>query len=231
MRQGTHSGEGPRLRMKARFCIVLALIILTTLYVRYFRVEEIALPEKVLQEFPLEIGEWKGVADYKFNDEVVRILKVSDYLERRFEKDSKKVDLYIGYYNTHRRFPEIHTPENCQVGGGWEIISQKVRQLNTRGVEGGKIIFTEAVYEKDRTKQLFLYWYLVNGNNITNFFRYKLNVILNSIIKNRSDAAFIRVSVPIINGDVNDAVIVGEAFLAEILPILNHVLSNKTTIS
>lgn len=174
---------------------------------------------------PGEIGEWKGVADFRLSEEVINILKVSDSLERTYGKRNRNVSLYIGYYNTHRKFAEIHTPENCLVGGGWEINSQKIRKLDLGGRQGKTIRFMEAVYEKDRTKELFLYWYWINGKHVTNFFAYKLNVILNSILKNRSDAAFIRISVPVVNDDFSEAAKVGESFLVEILPVLGRVLS------
>jgi len=225
MDQKEHDRKVVRNGGRARYAVVLILIVLTTLYVRYLRGEEIALPEKVFQGFPREIGEWKGVADFSFSDEVINILKVSDCLGRTYGKRSRNVSLYIGYYNTHRKFAEIHTPENCLVGGGWEINSQKIRKLDLGEGRGKTISFMEAVYEKDRTKELFLYWYWVNGKHVTNFFHYKLNVIMNSILKNRSDAAFIRISVPVINDDFSEAATVGESFLLEILPVLSRVFS------
>ncbi len=204
------------------FYIVLALMILTGIYTKYFMFEE-AISANVLKNFPQRIGEWQGLADYKFNDEVIKILKLDDYLNRDFFNGEKRVSLYIGYYKTHRNFAEIHTPEHCQAGGGWQILKKRKRQLDINGVNK-KINFIEAVYEKNKEKQVFLYWYQINGNYITNFFLYKLSVIIKSIIYHRSDAIFVRISVPVMNDNLENALGTGESFLKDFIPVIDKFL-------
>ncbi len=208
--------------MGKRIYIVLALMILTGIYTKYFIFEE-AVSANVLKNFPQRIGEWQGLADHKFDDKVIKILKLDDYLNRDFFDGEKVVSLYIGYYKTHRNFAEIHTPEHCQAGGGWEILKERKRELNIDGA-GKKINFIEAVYEKNKEKQVFLYWYQINGKSITNFFLYKLSVIIKSIIYHRSDAAFVRISVPVVNDDVDEALRSGERFLKDFVPVINRFL-------
>ncbi|MEO0131184.1 MAG: exosortase C-terminal domain/associated protein EpsI [candidate division WOR-3 bacterium] len=210
--------------MGKRFYIVLALMILTGIYTKYFMFEA-AVSANVLKNFPQMIGEWQGLADHKFNDEVIKILKLDDYLNRDFFNGEKRISLYIGYYKTHRSFAEIHTPEHCQAGGGWEILKERKRELDINGVDK-KINFIEAVYEKNKEKQVFLYWYQINGKYITNFFLYKLNVIMKSIIHHRSDAAFVRISIPVINDNVEDALRTGEGFLKDFVPVMDKFLQH-----
>lgn len=207
-----------------RVCIALAVLLLAGVYTRYFMFQEITLPETPLQEFPYKLGEWETAEGHALSREVLDILKVDDYVFREFTRGNGMVSLYIAYYRTHRRFAEIHTPENCQVGGGWEVLGEKRRTLEVTGVNGGKVHFVEALYEKDRIKQVYLYWYQVKGSYLTNFFSYKLNVIMNSLLYHRSDAAFVRITVPLMNDDVDNAVMVGEKFLMDALPFINNII-------
>lgn len=205
--------------MKIRYIIILSLIILTGVYTKFLTHEEIEIAPKPLKEFPKKIGDWVYLKEYKFNDEIISILKLDDYLQRDFIKNDKKITLYIGYYKTHRKFAEIHTPKNCLVGGGWIIISEKRCKYN---INGKKVNMIEALYEKDQQRELFYYWYKVNGNYIDNFFKYKLYIIKNSLLSRRSDVAFFRISIPIINNNIEEASKIIESFLNELIPIADN---------
>lgn len=209
--------------MIKRFYIILTLIILTGIYTKFLIYEEVITDQKPLKEFPQKIGQWKYLNDYKFKDEIIQILKVDDYLQRDFINNGKIVSLYIGYYKTHRKFAEIHTPENCQAGGGWVILNEKKRQLN---INGEKIYLIEALYEKDQRKEIFYYWYKVGNNYITNFFKYKIFIIKNSLLNHKSNAAFFRISVHVSNNNLKEARETGESFLKEIIPILNNFIKS-----
>jgi hypothetical protein len=49
---------------------------------------------------------------------------------------------------------------------------------------------------KDRRKELFLYWYQVDEAHITDFLC-KIKVKLNSVVWNRPDAVFARISISV----------------------------------
>lgn len=214
----------PAFKIRWQFYITLALIILAGVYMRNFLFDEIVPNVKSLKQFPQMVGSWKNAGNHRLSDDVLDVLKVDDYVLRDFKNDEGiKTSLYIGYYATHRRSAEIHTPENCQVGGGWEILNKKVQKLNIPGIRE-KISFVEAVYEKDQEKMVFIYWYYVNGNYITNFFYYKLSVIMNSLLYHRSDASFVRITVPVIDDDIDSAVKEGERFLLDAVPVINRYL-------
>jgi EpsI family protein len=198
------------------------LLVLAGVHMKYFMSDEIVPVRKPLEDFPKEIAGWKMASNHILRTDILDILRVDDYLMRDYRNsDGTELSLYIGYYKTHRRSAEIHTPEHCQAGGGWEILSEKKRTIQLSGGEK-KIHFIESVYEKDKEKMIFIYWYYVNGRYITNFFRYKLYVILNSLINHRSDASFIRIAVPVSLDQINGAIETGEKFLIDVIPDIDR---------
>lgn len=210
-----------------RLVVALAMVLAAGIYVRYFIFEEVALPEKVFKGFPHTVGDWASASGHALPDGVVDTLKVNDYLLREFRSGDKVVSLYIGYYRTHRSFAEVHTPEHCQAGGGWVLLKEQKRAVDVPDVWGGRVRFIEALYEKDNIKEVFLYWYQVNGKYVSGFFSYKINVILGSLLRHRSDAAFVRIAVPVADGDITRAFRNGESFLMASAPVIDDFLPGR----
>lgn len=208
------------------FIIALILVLLTGIYMNYFMFEEDIVQSNPLSGFPEKIGRWEKTANHSLGHNILDILKVDEYLMRDYQSEKGTASLYIGYYKSHRNSAEIHTPEHCQAGGGWEVLSQQIKELDMQAI-GKRINITEAVYEKDQEKMVFLYWYYLNGKYVTSFFHYKMSVILNSLINHRSDASFIRITVPVKNDNIGDAIDAGEMFLRDFVPYLDLYLPSK----
>ncbi len=204
--------------------VAVGLMIFAGIYIKVLMFNEVFIAETPLEGFPQVIGSWENAGLQRLPDDVLDILQVDDYIMRDYKDRAGNVSsLYIGYYKSHRGSAEIHTPEHCQAGGGWEILDMTERDLNFSGAEE-KMRFVEALYEKDQEKLLFFYWYYINGKYITKFYRYKLSIIVNSLLYHRSDASFVRIAVPVINDDVDSASSLGENFLKEVVPVINTYL-------
>jgi EpsI family protein len=213
-----------KIKIGWQFYVALLLIILSGMYARNSIFAEITVEKTPLKGFPHVLGTWENIGNYNLGNGLLDILKVDDYIMGNYRNEhGLAASLYIGYYQTHRRFAEIHTPEHCQAGGGWEILNSKDRNIEIPS-SSEQINFVEAVYQKDREKMLFLYWYYINGKYITNFFKYKFSIIKNSLLYHRSDASFVRITVPIKNDDVESAVSTGEQFLKDVVPVINMYL-------
>jgi EpsI family protein len=70
---------------------------------------------------------------------------------------------------------------------------------------------------------MFIYYFQVKGQILTNEYLLKLAEIMNSVLYNRRDSAFIRISVPFSDEEA-EAALVGERFLAKIYPQIVSVL-------
>lgn len=218
-------------RVSWQYFVSILLIIMAGSYMKFFMVDEIAIERPLLDHFPQQVAEWRMAGLQSLAPDILDTLKVDDYLMRDYsDRNGLVLSLYIGYYKTHRRSAEIHTPEHCQAGSGWEILNERKRDMPSGDGKRG-IHFVEAVYEKNKEKMIFIYWYNVNGKYITSFFEYKLSVIFNSLFNHRSDATFTRIAVPVSDNNINDASKAGEGFLIDVIPALEAYFSDSRTIS
>ena len=115
---------------------------------------------------------------------------------------------------------EIHSPKHCLPGSGWfEVSSARTRMPGA----GGGLNLVRAVYQKGDSRELFLYWYQVRGESISEEYSLKLAEIANSVLYRRRDAAFIRVSVPF-GGSEEQALALGERFVGDFYATISSFL-------
>jgi len=173
-----------------------------------------------LQEFPRQMDEWEG-RDHFFSEGILEQLQVSDYIMRVYRQDNDRgVSLYLGYYETQGEGAQIHSPRHCLPGGGWSAVSEKVRQIS---VGDREIDVVQAVYRKDESREVFVYWYQMENATITNDYMLKVQMVLNSLKYGRNDAAFVRLSAPVTDS-VDEAVTRIEDFMDDFVPHLDRFL-------
>ncbi len=94
---------------------------------------------------------------------------------------------------------DMHTPERCIIGSGFEIISSDTRQLNVAGPDGGTWALNRLLIRKDKEQELILYGYdgvgTLGGSTVLARMAMKLGAA------NRKPSYFVRVSSPVV-GDV-----------------------------
>lgn len=212
------SGWNPRVS----FYIAAAMVVAIGLYVNLFLKVDSVPPRKPFAEFPRSIGGWTAVRDYDFDKETMANLRVDDFLFRSYTNGERQIQLYIGYYRTQREGAQIHSPKHCLPGSGWFQISEATRNFSPPGNPSFELV--EAVYQKERDKTMFLYWYDMHGRKITNEYLMKLAMIWHSIRDNRSDAAFIRLSLPDTGDNTEKTRRLGEEFLAQAVPQIESFL-------
>lgn len=203
-----------------RFIAVYALLIAGALYLQFH--SDLGVPiNKPLREFPVQVSRWRMTEESELSADVQSVLKASDVLMRQYVgPEGEKVQLYIGYHGGGKGGGEIHSPKHCLPGSGWlEASSERTRVP----VPGGNLNLVRAVYQKGDAGELFLYWYQVRDNSISEEFSLKGAQILNSVLHRRRDASFIRVSVPF-QGDRLRALAVGERFVRDFFPSISSFL-------
>ena len=139
-------------KLGKNFYVALILLVLTGIYMNYLMFDEIINPGNPLGDFPQRIGEWENTGNHSLGTDVLDILKVDDYILRDYKNpDGVISSLYIGYYQSHRRSAEIHTPENCQAGGGWVVLSEKKKTIDVSG-RGVKLISWRRFMKRTRRR-------------------------------------------------------------------------------
>jgi EpsI family protein len=161
--------------------------------------QEAVPPRESFRNFPTRIGDWSGRKLADFDQRVLDILGVDEYLNWTLTRGSAHVGLYVGYWGSQRHGDTIHSPLNCLPGSGWQPVSRGILPIAVSG-EGGAprtIGVNRIVIEKGLDRQLVLYWYQSHNRIVANEYAGKVYTVLDAIRYNRSDAAMIRIVRPI----------------------------------
>ena len=196
-----------------------------------------------LAEFPVVMGDMSSV-DMPIDPEALAILGQGDFLNRvfsppktdDFEKPSATaanassdaatpVGLFIAYFATQRTGQSIHSPQNCLPGSGWTFESSGTTDVALPN--GGKQNVADYVIVNGDHRAEVLYWYQSHGRAIASDYKAKLYMVADSIRYSRSDAALVRIVVPIQHGEDRGAAHQrAVAFAQRLIPMLPAYIPN-----
>jgi EpsI family protein len=177
-----------------------------------------------LATFPLQIGPWVGEV-HTLAPNVLQVLKVDDYLWRQYGgMHGPPLGLYIGYYQSMRQGATYHSPKNCLPGSGWYFVETGKIPLQATDGHGQPVEINKFIIQKGLDKQLVLYWYQDRGRVLTSEYWAKAYMILDALLKHRTDGAFIRITVPFLPETEAEAFAQGKAFAEQLFPLLQRYL-------
>ena len=214
--------------MTARVLIVVGCLLGASLAVaRADRAEETPL-RMSFALFPMQLGDWRGEPLPAFDDRVLAVLGLDDYLTRNYTRDRTRVNLYVGYWRSQRQGDTMHSPQNCLPGAGWEPVSQSVLTFpDPRRAGAPPVSVNRFLIQRGLEQQLVLYWYQGRGRIVGSEYWSKFYLVLDAARLNRTDAALVRVVVPV-TGTGNDAIAAAEksalGFVNELVPALGQFL-------
>lgn len=165
---------------------------------------EVTPMAKSLKEFPHQILTFGQIADLPMDKDTWEVLKPSDYLTRVYYSPGEgQLGLYIAYFQTQRGGQTIHSPKNCLPAAGWQPTVSTVSTLALP--DGRQVPVNNYIIRKDLEEQVVLYWYQSHGRIIANEYLGKFYLAMDALRLNRTDAALVRITAPVINGDEKEA--------------------------
>jgi EpsI family protein len=180
-----------------RWLTSIGLLGATLLYLQFFTAGERVLPRKRLESFPVIVDGWRSVESVILEDDVLDILKPSDYLVRRYiDSNGKSASLYIGYWESQRKGAQMHSPKNCLPGEGWEPIEATRMRIPVLGGDQS-IEVNRYLLQKEAETMIVLYWFQSQGRPTTSELRAKIDLVKNAMLHHRTDGAIVRVSSPV----------------------------------
>src|SRR5215216_6793495 len=185
-----------------RFAVLLVLILVGGVVVNAWSyLGEAHVERKVLKDFPESIGTWQRTGtDQILDDEVLKVLRANDYLNRDFRKPGGLVaNLYVGYYATQRAGATYHSPLNCLPGSGWTLSEPAKATIPLP--DGTSFVANKYVIQNGDYKSLMIYWYQGRGRNVASEYWGKIYTVFDSVRLRRSNGAMVRVTVPIGNSE------------------------------
>jgi len=211
--------------MKAgsRYWLMFAVLLGATTGMAYLSHGEATPPAKPLSDFPTQIAGFKTVAEMPLDQETIDQLGVTDYLNRwYFSPLQGQVGLYIGYFRSQRTGASIHSPKNCLPGSGWQPEKATIFELPVD--DGRKVPINLYVVRKDLDEQLILYWYQAHGRVVASEYWGKFYLVYDALRLNRTDAALVRIAVPIVHGDEGQARSRAIAFAKQITQDVDQII-------
>lgn len=200
--------------------MILAMVLLN--YLNHSNHSENICPIKPFSTFPKQIGEWTG-QEYHFEAEIYNILGVDDSFSGEYRtSDGRQVQFYIGFYQSQRQGDLIHSPKHCMPGAGWNIIKTHIEELIIPNTNPGKIESIKLVLQKGAQKQVVLYWFQSRGRIINSEYKQKIYLVIDSIVRHRTDGSFVRLITPVSNDDEDNALNTLKDFALQLVPILNE---------
>jgi exosortase D (VPLPA-CTERM-specific) len=177
-------------------------------------------------QFPLLHEGWLG-REQPLDAPVVQTLGVSDYLMANYRKPDRPlpVNLYVAFYDSQRKGTSAHSPRSCIPGGGWVISDLAQVAVRSPGMTriGGELRVNRVIIQRGEERQLVYYWFLQRGRALTNEYLVKWLIFWDSLTRNRTDGALVRMVVPVPEGmDLPAAETQLEEFLHDFHGLLNR---------
>jgi EpsI family protein len=186
-----------------RFALLLVLIVAGGAWSNIWAwLGEAPVVRKKLTEFPKQLGQWNEAGgDQVIDSQTMAVLRASDYLLRDYRTTTGEgANFYVGYYASQREGATYHSPLNCLPGSGW-VLKQPAK-INVTPVDGSPAFEANRyVIESGSSRSILVYWYQGRGRRVANEYVGKIYTVLDSVRLRRSDAAIVRVVVPIGSSD------------------------------
>ncbi len=181
---------------------------------------EVLPAHKLLADYPRDLGDWHGRGG-QLTDQVLQILKPTDYLLTDYSDGAESANLYVAFYDSQRNAAP-HSPEICIPGGGWEIVSLSLLDLDVPGAPKGAKI-KRVLIQHGEMRQIVYFWLVERGRVVTNDWAARWYLFIDPIRYGRTDGALIRAITPLARGEdeaSGDARLMG--FLQLALPRLGE---------
>jgi EpsI family protein len=192
-------------RLRIRNITLIIMILLSLVIWKRGRESERQIPyrESFIQ-FPLTVGDWTGVK-VPLTSHFMGLLHADDavIVSYRNRKDGRNVVFYSAYYAHQGAEHDIHSPQNCYPGSGWEIVRSKTVDLSLGGNSAGLLRANEVLVQKGLRKEAVLYWYQERGRIFANEYKGLAYLVQDALFMHRTDGALVRVSMPVIGSDNN----------------------------
>ncbi len=171
-------------------------ILLFGLLVNWFQHRgEVLVERRQLRDLPATLGGWeKRHDDIRFDPESEAVLRASDYVMRDYYGPGKRLNLYIGYYESQRTGKTYHSPLSCLPGTGWEMTDPQILDVSTPS--GKTISVNRYIIKQGEHREYLIYWYQARGRIHASEYLEKVYTSFDSVTRRRSDGGMVRIMTP-----------------------------------
>lgn len=151
-------------------------------------------------EFPTQLGGYTGTRS-AMEAVYLDTLKLDDYLMSDYRGiNAQPINLYVAWYDSQRGGQSTHSPRTCLPGGGWRIASLDAINVPQTQVGNVGLRVNRAIIENGNSRQLVYYWFQQRGRIVTNEYMVKWYLFWDSLTRQRTDGALVRLIVAVPEG-------------------------------
>ncbi len=154
-------------------------------------------------DFPMHIGEWEGTRTY-LSEDILAALWADDYIYATYRSaaSSDTISILIPFYTYQGTQHTAHAPQSCLLGGGWTLLSSA--DVAMAVTSNKQIPVRVMTLTKDNQHLLSSYFFLQRGRVITSPWMHKFYLLRDSLIRNRTDGALVRVELHMADSQSRD---------------------------
>jgi EpsI family protein len=206
-----------------KLSVALAFLGLNFYTYHYLATDPLFPDRNSFEDFPDQLDDWSCRERQLMDDETVGNLGVTDYLLCGFENPEFDgiVGVYLGYHASQVReegggpgVNAIHPPAHCLPGSGWDIIDNRLVELDFPGLPQAPATVRRLVIARGDDRQLTYYWYQSRGRVVSQDWKKILYVGFDRAVRSRTDGSLVRFTAPILRNDEAAA----EASLSDLVP-------------
>lgn len=209
--------------MRLAVAVSLTLIVLCGLFGNYLRFNT-RMPDTPpsFGDIPYAANGYLG-EERRFSEASYEVLNADTTTLRLYRgPDGTPLWLFVAYFPTQKYGSQIHSPKHCLPGGGWKIEKLQPFLLILPGGLSKKI--NRVVIAQRQKKQLMFYWFETRGGAISDEFGLKWDLMKNSLLFRPTDAAFIRLTVPVERSNIEQTTARAVDFFTTFYPDLERAL-------
>jgi EpsI family protein len=206
--------------MKKQFWLAFFILMIAIIFLRFHKNTDAVPLLADIEGFPKKVGSFTMAESSEFSEDVLRELQVSSYINRIYrEENGYQLSLYVGYYDVQKEGTMIHSPKHCMPGSGWFPLEATVVPIgyssNNEYYKVNRILFQKGI-----EKIIMYYWYQGRNRIVANEYIDKLFLVVDSVLRQRSDGALVRVIGPWDSAGNFEKK--QEQFVASLFPILQQ---------
>ena len=209
-----------------RYWFVIALLLFTGIYVHILRYTRVSIREHVdLKAFPMTLGNWQSKENLIIDEDEREVLKSTQDLWRNYtDSDNHEIGLFIAYFKDQKYGEQIHSPKHCLPGSGWEITDKEPFHVQIQNSSYDQLKINKLIISQKNYNEIMLYWFWTRSGIITSEYDLKFNLAKNALLRNPTDAAFIRISFPFTENNRAEVLQKASNFISDIFPAVKNVL-------
>lgn len=183
---------------------VLGLVAVLALGPYLLRQKQYTPERKTFAGFTSQIEQWRG--EYtRLSQPVLKSLGLDDYVNGRFTAPGERGNIWllISWYDHQTVEHAAHAPTSCLLGGGWDMLSKRVLPPAN---DGRNFPVTQMVLGKGGQKLVSNFFLLQRGRVVTSEWLNKGYLVMDALLKQRTDGGLVRIEMAVPPGQNVDQV-------------------------